>query len=188
MRAEDEMTRMRTRTGKRRGRLARAAVLLMLMFGGDAVADEDPTSQPAAPADEQAAAAEEKPNPAAVALVEALVAALREPDEAKRAAAVLPLLHRSLLNEAGDDLDPFVRRYSFAKASAGVRFLARPVRVVQVRRGRPVTLGFGPTAERGRSDLYFVARPDGPASSPAPVAVFFPADGGAPGIADFGSL
>jgi hypothetical protein len=179
---------MPTRIVRRRGRLATAAVMLILTFGGDAVADEEPTSRPVAPADDRAAAVEEKPIPAAVALVEALVAALREPDEAKRAAALMPLLHRSLLNDAGDDLDPFVRRYSFAKASDGVRFLAKPVKVVQVRRGRPVTLGFGSTAERGRSDLYFVARPEGATGSPAPVAVFFPDAGGAPRIADFGSL
>lgn len=182
----------------------------MLTLAGweNAVADEEPTSRPAAKAageqkpDPTAAAeapdataadakpepATETPDPAAVARVKALVAALDEPDEAKRVKALLPLLQRSLLNEAGDDLDPFVRRYSFAKASAGVRFVARPVQVVQVRRGRPVTLGAGATAQRGRQDLYFVARPAGATGSPAPVGVFFPDDGGPPTIADFGSL
>ncbi len=170
--------------------------MLALTGWGNAVADEEPTSRPAAAAatDEKlrptaaADAPEPPPDPVAVARVRALVAALDERDEAKRVEALLPLLQRSLLNAAGDDLDPFVRRYSFAKASAGVRFVGRPVTVVQVRRGRPVTLGDGATAQRGRRDLYFVARPAGSTGSPAPVAVFFPEDGGPPTITDFGSL
>jgi hypothetical protein len=41
------------------------------------------------------------------------------------------------------------------------------------------------TAQSGRDDKYFVAKTSG---RPAPIHVFFPADGSAPKILDFGSL
>lgn len=63
-----------------------------------------------------------------------------------------------------------------------------PVEITRVAPGNERTIGFRDTAERGRVDRYFVAKRRGVSGLPAPLHVFFPADGGAPSVVDMGSL
>ena len=129
-----------------------------------------------------------QPNPAAIELVNRFMTALQTPDEAARVRSILLLIHKSMKTNDGSDLAPNVRRYSFRKASAGVRHYAVPVRVTEVHKGRTVQVGYKVTAERGRKDKYFVAKKPGAVGRPAPIHVFFPDGGGAPSVIDFGSL
>ena len=121
-------------------------------------------------------------------LVNELMNALLIKDEQARVEAVIPLVHKSLLNASGTDLDPSVKAYSFRRASNAVRLYKIPVKITRVARGGDTTVGFGNTAEAGRRDRFFVAKREGVAGLPAPIHVFFPADGGEPKILNMGSL
>jgi hypothetical protein len=121
-------------------------------------------------------------------LVNELMRALLIEDEQARLDAVIQLVHKSLLNAPGNDLDPSVKAFSFRRASNAVRLYKIPVKITSVTRGSDTTVGFGGTAETGRSDRFFVAKREGVAGLPAPIHVFFPADGGAPKILNMGSL
>jgi|GEM_PF-1962184 len=121
-------------------------------------------------------------------LVNKLMNALLIEDEHARVEAVIPLVHKSLLNASGNDLDPSVKAYSFRRASNAVRLYKIPVTITRVARGSDTTVGFGGTAEAGRSDRFFVAKREGVAGPPAPIHVFFPAEGGEPKILNMGSL
>ena len=128
------------------------------------------------------------PDPRGLKVVNQLLDALAKEDPAERLAAVIPLVQASLLNNAGDDLEQGVKRYSYKKAWQNVKFYKRPASIYEVHRGRNVTVGYGKTAQRGRVDKYFVNKRAGIAGRPAPIAVFFPADGGEPRIYGMGSL
>ena len=121
-------------------------------------------------------------------LVNELMNALLIKDEQARVEAVIPLVHKSLLNASRTDLDPSVKAYSFRRASNAVRLYKIPVKITRVARGGDTTVGFGNTAEAGRRDRFFVAKREGVAGLPAPIHVFFPADGGEPKILNMGSL
>ncbi len=129
-----------------------------------------------------------QPDAKAVTLITAFLKALQTPDEAARVKAVLPLLHKSMKTDDGQDLPGTVKRYSFKKASDNVKFYKVPAQIFEVHKGRTVTVGFKATAETGRTDKYFVQKNDGVAGRPAPLHVFFPADGGAPTLINIGSL
>jgi len=125
---------------------------------------------------------------AALELLNQFMAALQITDEEKRIKAILPLVHKSLLNSAGDDLNGTTKDYSYRKAARNIGLYQTPAKVTRVATGRNGTAGFGETAEKGRTDRYFVAKRDGVDGVPAPLHVFFPKDGGKPKILDMGSL
>ncbi|MBI2340263.1 MAG: hypothetical protein HYU99_07865 [Deltaproteobacteria bacterium] len=135
-----------------------------------------------------AVAGENDADPGAVELLNKLMTALQEPDEAKSIQAVLPLLHKSLLNADGTDLSRDVKQFSFKKAHGGAPLYANPVKVTRVRETPQTEVGFKATAEGGQVADYFVAKKEGKAGMPAPVKIFFPAGGGAPKILYLGSL
>jgi hypothetical protein len=129
-----------------------------------------------------------EPDPAGVALCSQLLEALRIDDTEARVKAVLPLVHASLRNRQGTDLDRNIREFSFKKASRGAGLYTSPANVTEVHKGRESTIGFRETAERGRTDKYFVAKIDPSNGRPAPLHVFWPANGGKPSIVNMGSL
>lgn len=135
-----------------------------------------------------ASADDPAPDPVAVKLVDDFMDALRIADEDASAKATLPLVHKSLLNPAKDDLSQDLRRFSFKKAHDNAKFYAAPVKVTRVRKTGITAIGFKQTAEAGSVVDYFVAKKDGVNGMPAPVRIFFPKDGGAPKIAYMGSL
>jgi len=122
------------------------------------------------------------------ALVNKLMKALSIKDEKERIKAIIPLVHKSLLNSSGDDLNKSVKEFSFKKASAAVSLYQIPVKITRVAKGKNSGVGFGDTAEAGRSDRFFVAKRNGVVGLPAPIVVFFPVDGGEPKIVNMGSL
>jgi hypothetical protein len=128
------------------------------------------------------------PDPKGVKLCSDFLAALAIEDEAKRIEAAIPLLHKTLLTDDGKDLRPDVKRFAFSKASKNAKFYKQPAEVTAVHKGMDQTVGAGKQAEKGRSDKYFVAKKDGAAGLPAPLHVFWPADGGAPKLINVGSL
>lgn len=125
------------------------------------------------------------PDPRGVKVVNELMEALKIPDAEARMKAVVPLVHVSLLTTDGKHLAPNVEQFSYKKAVGSISLYPVPVTITEVHQGNVTTIGFGETAQRGRSDKYFVAKSEG---RPAPVIVFFPEDGGAPKIVNFGSL
>ncbi|MCA9544899.1 MAG: hypothetical protein KC613_10930 [Myxococcales bacterium] len=128
------------------------------------------------------------PEAKAVEIITQFLNAARIEDEGKRLQAVLPLLHKSMKSADGKDLPPNVKRYSYKKACDGAKFYQVPAKIFEVHKGNTVTVGFKETAEKGRTDKYFVEKKAGIAGRPAPLHVFFPADGGAPTLINIGSL
>ena len=127
-------------------------------------------------------------DPRAVALLNAFMQALSLPDPLESARAVLPFVHRSLKTAAGDDLSRDLRQFGHKKAHGNARHYAIPVHVTRVRTTRTTGIGFEDTAEPGRVDDYFITKRDGVNGMPAPVKIFFPADGGPPLVSYMGSL
>lgn len=117
-----------------------------------------------------------------------LVALQQNRDEDAAAHALLPYVHRSLLDASGGQLTTDVRQFSFKKAFGAAQLYVVPVKITRVRPSNVTAIGFGPTAERGRSIDYFVAKRDGQPGMPAPVTVFFPDSGGPPKVTYLGSL
>jgi hypothetical protein len=128
------------------------------------------------------------PDPAAVELCSKLLEALCTENYDARIKAVLPLVHSSLRNRQGTDLDRTVKDFSFKKASGAAKLYGPPAVVTEVHKGRESTIGFRETAERGRTDKYFVAKLDPANGRPAPLHVFWPSNGGKPSIVNMGSL
>jgi hypothetical protein len=116
-------------------------------------------------------------------VVEKLLVALQKTDAAERLAAVLPLVHKSLLTDDGKDLKAPIKDFSFKKASQSAKLYAVPADIAEVLPG-----GTAPAGEKGMVERVFVKKKEGMAGRPAPVLVFTPADGGPAKILDFGSL
>jgi hypothetical protein len=123
-----------------------------------------------------------------VQLCELFLKACQIEDPKARLEAVVPLMHKSMLSKDGKDLDRNVKEFSYAKACGGAKFYAIPVEIYEVHKGNVTTIGFKETAERGRTDKYFVAKKAGQAGRPAPLHVFWPEDGGPPKLVNVGSL
>jgi hypothetical protein len=138
----------------------------------------------------RAALAVEKipPDERAVRLINQFMTAISNPDEQARLAAVVPLVHKSMLTRDGKDLDDNVKPFSYKKACQNVGCYKIPVGIKYVLKGNNIGVGFQETAERGRIDRYFVVKKDGVAGMPAPIHIFWPDSGGEPTIIDFGSL
>jgi hypothetical protein len=140
-----------------------------------------PPSQGTPPPSSSDAAAEQ--------LLSATLAALQQNrDEDAAVRAIVPYVHRSLLDATGAQLTTDVRQFSFKKAFGAAPLYGVPVKVTRTRPSNVTAIGFGATAERGRSVDYFVAKRDGQPGMPAPVTVFFPESGGAPKVSYLGSL
>ncbi|NDD29795.1 MAG: hypothetical protein EB084_16170 [Proteobacteria bacterium] len=125
------------------------------------------------------------PDPRGVKVVNALVEALKIQDPVARERAVVMLVHANLLTRDRQHLAPNIEQFSYKKAVGAIGLYPVPVTITEVHQGNDVTIGFQETAQRGRIDKYFVAKSQG---RPAPVGVFFPADGSEPKIENFGSL
>ena len=123
----------------------------------------------------------------AVELINNFMKALQIKDAAKREAAAVKFLHKSMLTNDGK-MPSSLKNYSFKKACDGVKFYAVPVKITEVHKGRTVTVGFKETAEKGRTDKYFVAKKEGEAGRPATIHVFWPEGGGKPMLINIGSL
>ena len=128
------------------------------------------------------------PDPKIKKLVTAVMEALQIEDEEKRIQAVLPYVHKTLKSRNGKTLTRDVIRFSFKKASQNVKFYKVPANIYEVHEGRAKTVGWKETAERGRTDKYFVNKKDDVEGRPAPIAVFIPEKGGDPKVIGFGSL
>jgi len=133
---------------------------------------------------------DDKPDPAAVELLNKFMGALQanggDMDAAVKAS--MPLLHRSLLLKDGSDISSDLRRFSFKKAWENGKFYVAPVKVTRIRPTGVSAIGFKETAEAGKVVDYFIAKKPGVNGMPAPVKVFFPASGGAPKISYIGSI
>lgn len=130
----------------------------------------------------------ESADPRAEPLLNAFLNALLLADEAACLKALLPLVHKSLLNKMGDALSRDVQEFSFKKARTNAKNYAQPVRITEVRANRVSAIGFGPSAQSGTETKYWIAKREGVGGMPAPVNIFFPADGGPPLISYMGSL
>ena len=114
--------------------------------------------------------------------------ALMIEDADKSAKEVMKYAHKSLFNPNGSDLSKDLRDFSFKKAHNNAKFYQTPVIVTRIRKSSVTGIGYEQTAERGRIEDYFIAKKQGVNGMPAPVQIFFPADGSEPKIAYMGSL
>ena len=129
-----------------------------------------------------------EPDAKGVKLCSEFLAAISHKQEADRLKAVAPLLHKSMLTPDGKDLDRNTKEFSYKKACQNAQFYAQPAEIFEVHKGNVVTVGFRETAERGRTDKYFVKKKEGAAGRPAPLHVFWPENGGEPRLVNIGSL
>jgi hypothetical protein len=127
-------------------------------------------------------------DPRGTKVVSELLAALSLTDDNARLAAVIPVMHKSMLTDDGKDLADNVKRYSYKKAYQNVHLYEQPAAIFEVHELPEQTVGFQATAERGVVYKYFVKKKEGEAGRPAPIHVFFPSDGGAPKCINIGSL
>ena len=104
------------------------------------------------------------------------------------AGAAMPYIHPSEFSSDGKGLLPDRMNFSFRKAWQNARFYEMPVRVTRVQRQQLTGIGFGPTAEAGVSYKVWIAKSPGINGMPAPLSVFFPADGSDPRLHGYGSL
>ncbi len=127
-------------------------------------------------------------NPKAVELLNKFLTALSTPNFEESAKACVPFLHKTLLNSEGTNISTSLRDFSFKKAHTAANHYVNPVKVTRVRKTNQTQVGFGASAEAGEVDDYFIAKKEGDVGLPAPVKVFFPANGGEPSILYIGSL
>ena len=109
-------------------------------------------------------------------------------DEMAAAKAALPYIHKSEYDAAGTNLKSDRLSYSFKKAWQNAKFYNVPVTVTRVQKQSISAIGFGSTAQTGTVYKVWVGKKEGVAGLPAPFHVFFPSDGSAPTISNYGSL
>ena len=136
------------------------------------------------PVKEKPAATE--PDPAAIDVLNKLMAALQIEDLEASVKESTKYLHKSLLSKAGDDISPDLRRMGFKKARDNVKQYDVPVKVTRVRPTGATSIGFKETAEKGKVVDYMLGKKGGK-GLPAPVKIFFP-EIGEPKVAYLGSL
>lgn len=142
-----------------------------------------------APARDNDEAAAPATRPEALSVLQATLDVLQKNGDPDAAAhAVIPFVHRSLLDEAGKKLSNDVRQFSFKKAHTDAGHYENPIRITRTRAGSASGLGYGAAAEKGQTVDYFIAKRDPDKGMPAPVTIFFPASGGPPKVAYLGSL
>lgn len=109
-------------------------------------------------------------------------------DEMAAAKAALPYIHPSEYDGTGTNLKRDRLEFSFKKAWQNAKFYKVPVSVTRVQRQNITAIGFGATAQAGTAFKVWVAKKDGAGGMPAPLNVFFPADGSSPTVYYYGSL
>ena len=111
--------------------------------------------------------------------------ASNEQDAAK---AAMPFIHRSEYDKSGTNLMRDRLDFSFKKAWQNVNFYRAPVSITRIQKQNLTAIGFGATAQAGTSYKVWIAKKEGVNGMPAPLSVFFPADGSAPTLHSYGSL
>lgn len=108
-------------------------------------------------------------------------------DSAKQ---VMPYVHKSNYDATGSALDRDLLNFSFKKAHQNAKFYAHPVQVTRSQALKTTGIGHPSrgTAQKGTEMKYWIAKKQGVNGMPAPLVVFFPADGSAPTISYMGSL
>lgn len=124
----------------------------------------------------------------AIELLNNFMQALLIEDFEESALQVMKYTHKSLWNVDGTNLSKDLRDFSFKKANNNAKFYQVPVKVTRVRETSVTAIGYDETAEKGKVVDYFIAKKAGVNGMPAPVKIFFPADGSAPKISYMGSL
>ena len=109
-------------------------------------------------------------------------------DEMAAAKAAMPYIHRSEYNNQGTQLMQDRLNFSFKKAWQNAKFYAWPVMVTRIQQQNLSQVGFGETAEAGTGFKVWISKKEGVSGMPAPLNVFFPADGSAPKLNYYGSL
>ena len=132
-------------------------------------------------------APEEKPDPAAVEVLNKLMTALAIDDFEQSVKESTKYLHKSLLSKAGDDISADLRRFGFKKAKENAKLYDAPDKVQRVRATGVTSIGFKETAEKGKVVDYMLEKKAGK-GLPAPVKMFFPEGGGEPRVSYIGSL
>ncbi|HWR33561.1 MAG TPA: hypothetical protein VN451_08550, partial [Chitinophagaceae bacterium] len=125
-----------------------------------------------------------------VAVIDSFMTALmnNQADEMAAARAALPFIHRSEYDNTGTTLKQDRIQFSFKKAWQNAKFYKWYVQVTRVQQQKLTGIGFGETAENGISYKVWIAKKDGVGGLPAPLNVFFPADGSDPKLYYYGSL
>lgn len=121
-------------------------------------------------------------------LLNTFMTAITQPDATTSAQAILPLLHASLKSPDGTTLSKDVQQFSFQKARKDAPFYKNPVEIVRENKFDQKSINLGKNPEEGTLIDYYLARKDPSTGMPAPVRVFFPANGGKPVITYIGSL
>lgn len=124
----------------------------------------------------------------AVAVLNKFMNALMIEDADASAQEVMKYTHISLHNGDRTDLTQDLRSFSFKKAHDNAKFYQIPVKITRVRETKVSAIGYDETAQKGKVIDYFVAKKAGVNGMPAPVKIFFPADGSEPKISYMGSL
>lgn len=109
-------------------------------------------------------------------------------DEQAAAKAAMPYIHASEYDNSGTNLKRDRLDFSFKKAWQNAKFYQLPVSVTRIQKQNLTAIGFGPTAQAGISYKVWIAKKAGVNGMPAPLNVFFPADGSAPTLHYYGSL
>jgi len=127
---------------------------------------------------------------APVTLINTFMDKLLIEDFNQSAKAVIPYVHKSLLSPDRRSLDGDTLAFSFKKAHENARFYQYPVSITRARKNHVTALGARSrgTAEAGSEISYFLAKKRSTDGAPAPLTVFFPADGSTPSISGMGSL
>ncbi len=121
-------------------------------------------------------------------LLNDFMTALLIEDFNESAQAVLPLVHQSLQNKTHTALTRDLMDFSFKKAHSNAKFYQVPVEITEVRATNVTGIGFKETAQLGEERKYWIAKKAGINGMPAPINIFFPADGSQPKINYMGSL
>jgi len=106
------------------------------------------------------------------------------------AKAVMPYVHASNFNAKKTDLDDDLLQFGFKKAHQNARYYQYPISITRVQKLKTTEIGHPSrgTHQFGEEVKYWIAKKSGQAGVPAPLVVFYPADGSAPTISYMNSL
>ena len=123
-------------------------------------------------------------------LLNTFIEALLIEDFNVSAKTVFPLTHKSNYNRSHTELSSDLLNFSFKKAHANAKFYQAPVLITRVQDLKTTEIGHPSynSHEKGIERKYWIDKKPGVNGMPAPIAIFFPADGGAPKISYMGSL
>jgi len=109
-------------------------------------------------------------------------------DENAAAVAAIPYIHKSEYDNTGTALKKDRMDFSFKKAWQNAKFYEAPIKVTRVQKQNLTGIGFQATAQLGVAYKVWVGKKAGVAGLPAPLNIFFPADGTDPKVYYYGSL